>query len=93
MVKDALGNLGIPAAEITALEGESGIRTLDLSGEQGGAAKRFLRFTEGVTDKRREIGEYIIALQEGRQVVMVNMPADDAKTKEHLRLAFHTDSG
>ncbi|MGY2895708.1 hypothetical protein [Deinococcus sp. UYEF24] len=41
-----------------------------------------------MTDERREIGEYIVALQEGRQMVMFNMPADDTETKECLRLAF-----
>ena len=88
VLQSALRSMGIPTSEITVLEGESGILALDLSGEQGGAAKRFLTFTEGVTDERREIGKYIVALREGRQVVMINMPADDTNTKEHLRLAF-----
>ena len=52
VLQSALSSLGIPTSEITVLDGESGIQALDLSGEQGGAAKQFLRFTEDVADSR-----------------------------------------
>ena len=83
-----LGRLGFSASEMAVLEGQSGIEALDLSGEQGGLAKRFLRFKEGLTDERREIGKYIQALAAGKWVVLVNMPQDDTETKERLHAAF-----
>jgi len=87
-LRGTLGKLGFSASEMTVLEGQSGIRTLDLSGEQGGLAKRVLRFEERLTDERREIGKYIQALARGRWVVLVNMPHDDTETKERLHRAF-----
>lgn len=87
-LRGTLGKLGFSASEKTVLEGQSGIRTLDLSGEQGGLAKRVLRFEERLTDERREIGKYIQALARGRWVVLVNMPHDDTETKERLHRAF-----
>ena len=43
-LRRSIAAVGLTAANMPLLEGQSGIEALDLSGEQGGKVEKFLRF-------------------------------------------------
>jgi|GEM_PF-6566476 len=75
--------------QLSVLEGDSGVRQLDSSGMRGGLFARLVRVVQGMTDEQSEIDKYRHALLQGRIVVLVDLPRDNANAKELLRLAFH----
>ena len=79
--------LGITPAHIHILEGAEGLRQLNRKGI-GSTIVRLVRSLQGMTDEQGDIHRYSQALEQRRLVVMVDMPHDNARVKEDLRLAF-----
>lgn len=88
VLREAVAALGVTSEYLHVLKGPDGILQLNSRGKRGGLLARLVRGAQGMTDETREITKYREALHRDRLVVLVDIPRDDARVKEELRVAF-----
>ena len=82
-----LVDAGWSSDEITVLVGESGLESLDVSGEEHGILGRVIRVLQQMGDEQKFLARYAEDLQAGAVVLMIPAEEDDKKDEVHRIVA------
>ncbi|PYE56435.1 hypothetical protein [Deinococcus yavapaiensis] len=74
LLSERLLALGLGDEQVQVLEGEEGVRSLDVDGRHHGLVARLVRALQGMTDERMHVEAYVRHLLRGRYVVAVTFP-------------------
>lgn len=74
LLSERLLALGLGDEQVQILEGDEGVRSLDVDGRHHGLVTRFVRALQGMTDERMHVETYVRHLLRGRLVVAVTFP-------------------